>query len=533
MTGGSGKRDLPGNPHIEHLRKEAKQRLGVLKLRASGTRLADAQHLLASEYGFANWRGLKEEVTRRMGLVRMAPVSPHHARRFHRPVETAEEELEADGFFVRGAAAMQIGVIAALVVAGYVMLMLFARDAFGQTAPSEAARAEQAQPRTAISFDPAQFDKYAGSYQMGPRTVLTLRRDGGRFFAQAGGQPAVEIFPESPTKFFLKAVPAQISFMPDAQGAVTGLTLHQGGREIAMPRIDEAQAKAIAALPRGHPIPRTWPLMATAAPRFLTALGSGSADYWPCFSPDGRTVLFSRTASNGREWSFYRVSAAGGEAERIALPVSATRASWRGNQIAFTAEGGGRSSLWIMQADGSGARQVAADLVYPSWYPDGTLAATDTKTQAIRRMNAQGGDAVPLTDRAVVLAGMASVSPDGNRIAFAGQKNGGQVYDQSENVIWLMDGRGGDARTLETPPLQGRAPVWSPDGKRLAFESDRGSPEGHYAVFLINADGSGLMQVTDYALDATHPVFSPDGRQMVFAYGTPAGKNGIAIVDLP
>jgi Tol biopolymer transport system component len=148
-------------------------------------------------------------------------------------------------------------------------------------------------------------------------------------------------------------------------------------------------------------------------------------------------------------------------------------------------------------------------------------------------MDVQGGNTTPLTEHGSVLAGMASVSPDGNWIAFAGQKNNGQVYDQNENVIWLVGGKGGDLRTLETPPLQGRAPVWSPDGKRLAFESDRGSAEGHYAVFLINRDGTGLTQVTDYALDATHPVFSPDGRQLVFAYGNPAGKNGIAIVDLP
>jgi len=467
----------------------------------------------------------------RMGTLHTAPSG--RGQRFNLPIESVQEELQADGFFLRGTAVMQIGVITALAIVAYIMLMLFARHASGEPASGQAARAEQVQPRTVVAFDPLQFDKFAGSYQMGPKTVLAVKRDGEHFFVQAGTQPAAEIFPESPVKFFLKIAPAQISFTLDA-GTVTGLVLHQGGREVIMPRIDGAKAQAIAAMPKGHPMPRTWPVLATAGPRFLTTSGgSGAADYWPCFSPDGRTVLFSRTAGNGREWSLYRMPVTGGGAEKISLPVSATRSSWRDDQVAFTGEDSGKTSLWVTKPDGSGAHQIAADLVYPSWYPDGTLAATSTKTQTIQRMDIQAGNTASLTERGTVLPGMASVSPDGNWIAFAGQKNNGQVYDQNENVIWLVGGKGGDLHTLETPALQGRAPVWSPDGTRLAFESDRGSAEGHYAVFLINRDGTRLTQVTDYALDATHPVFSPDGRQLVFAYGDPVGKNGIAILDLP
>ncbi len=157
----------------------------------------------------------------------------------------------------------------------------------------------------------------------------------------------------------------------------------------------------------------------------------------------------------------------------------------------------------------------------------------DGNTLVTRKLSLDGGAVTALTNRAEVMTGMPSVSPDGKWVAFAGQANKGQSYDQEENVIWLV-GTDGELNTLEAVPLQGRAPVWSPDGKRLAFESDRGNPDGHYAVFLINRDGSGLTQVTDFALDATHPVFSSDGRRLVFAYGTPASKSsGIAILDLP
>ena len=55
----SNKRDLPQHPHLEYLRKEAKQRAALLRQRAAGARLADAQHWLAREYGFSSWRALK------------------------------------------------------------------------------------------------------------------------------------------------------------------------------------------------------------------------------------------------------------------------------------------------------------------------------------------------------------------------------------------------------------------------------------------------------------------------------------------
>jgi hypothetical protein len=55
--------------------------------------------------------------------------------------------------------------------------------------------------------------------------------------AQATGQPAFEIFPSSPTEFFLKVVDARITFVKDASGAVTQLVLHQGGRDMPAKKI--------------------------------------------------------------------------------------------------------------------------------------------------------------------------------------------------------------------------------------------------------------------------------------------------------
>jgi Tol biopolymer transport system component len=54
-------------------------------------------------------------------------------------------------------------------------------------------------------------------------------------------------------------------------------------------------------------------------------------------------------------------------------------------------------------------------------------------------------------------------------------------------------------------------PVWSPDGKRIAFAADH---DGHVAVFLVNADGSGLALLTNTADDDTLPQWLPDGKRL-------------------
>ena len=55
-------RDLPARPNLDHLRKQAKQLLQKMKLQDPDAQLADAQHALAREYGFASWPRLKAHV---------------------------------------------------------------------------------------------------------------------------------------------------------------------------------------------------------------------------------------------------------------------------------------------------------------------------------------------------------------------------------------------------------------------------------------------------------------------------------------
>jgi len=75
---------------------------------------------------------------------------------------------------------------------------------------------------------------------------MTVSRDGDRFYTQLTGQPKVEVFAESARKFFLKVVDAQLTFDVDSQGATTGLTLHQNGRDIVAKRMNDADIKRAA-----------------------------------------------------------------------------------------------------------------------------------------------------------------------------------------------------------------------------------------------------------------------------------------------
>ncbi len=86
--------------------------------------------------------------------------------------------------------------------------------------------------RQAVQVDPAVYDAYVGEYELQPNFSLKVTRRGDRIFAQATGQPEIEIFPESETRFFLKVVDAQIDFVRGADGKVTGLVLHQNGRDL-------------------------------------------------------------------------------------------------------------------------------------------------------------------------------------------------------------------------------------------------------------------------------------------------------------
>jgi beta-lactamase regulating signal transducer with metallopeptidase domain len=143
-------------------------------------------------------------------------------------------------------------------------------------------RYEQARPRTAIPFKPADFDKFVGYYFLpGSYTVIHISRQDDHFLLQPNLAPAaVDIYPDSPTEFFLKVAPAQVSFNLTQGGQVTGLVMHAGGilqplNRVSARTAQEVQAELQERIKQDKPSPGT----EAAARKLIEAQEAGHMDY--------------------------------------------------------------------------------------------------------------------------------------------------------------------------------------------------------------------------------------------------------------
>ena len=79
--------------------------------------------------------------------------------------------------------------------------------------------------------------EYQGTYHLAPEFDIEMTVEGDRLMTQATGQEKFQLYAESDARFFAKVVDAQIEFVRDKDGKVVSLILHQGGRDLAAPRL--------------------------------------------------------------------------------------------------------------------------------------------------------------------------------------------------------------------------------------------------------------------------------------------------------
>lgn len=208
------------------------------------------------------------------------------------------------------------------------------------------------------------------------------------------------------------------------------------------------------------------------------------------WSPDGERLLFMLPSGG------VSVREADGAIVNLAVTSGFWGASWSpdGSQIVFGRAFGDRTSLHVIDADGTDERVLVEAgpnerFLYPSWSPDGRTIAFLRTTRF-----------TPILERSDCDAACQRANDRGTE-------------------LWIVGADGSDPRALisevSARASSYNAPAWSPDGLQFLFSAYVGAGEGDVQVFVGDATGASI-QITTGPGDALAPVWSPDGTRIAF-----------------
>ncbi|MFO0754447.1 MAG: hypothetical protein U0411_14120 [Thermodesulfovibrionales bacterium] len=266
----------------------------------------------------------------------------------------------------------------------------------------------------------------------------------------------------------------------------------------------------------GYACDKIWTMNADGSGKRMVSPDHG-AHTCSFFFPGGRRIVFASTSSlpgacpprqnlpAGYVWPLYPydifvADADGSDLKRItdnpkydAEPV----VSPDGKRIVFGSQRDGDFDIYLMNADGTGVRRLTDRVGYdggPWFSPDGTKIVWRAWYPDTEEEKAQWRDCM--------------------------EKNYILPFPLD---LWVMDADGSNKRRLTHNGATNWAPSWHPDGKRIIFSSNRDDWRedvkkfGHnFELYLINLDGTGLERLTYNDTFDSFPMFSPDGKKLVF-----------------
>lgn len=276
--------------------------------------------------------------------------------------------------------------------------------------------------------------------------------------------------------------------------------------------------------PTATPFPTT-PLPPTETPTPLSAIGvSPTLAISTTTLPNGIIAFVSQRDGNPE---IYTMHTDGTNTMRLTENEANDEAPvWSpdGNRIAFHhSDGDGKSEIYVMNKDGTQITNLTESIYFlienqhATWSPDGSHLAFQSRRNGnwdIYTINSDGSNEQRLTDNEA-FDRYPAWSPDGSRIAFVSNRdrNKADTYDINEE-IYVMNADGSNQVNITNSDVPDRAPAWSPDGRFIAFHTYRRSKA---VLAIVQVEDSTVTYLEHFDGEAYTPAWSPDGKYLVFA----------------